>query len=111
MKNPPQNRTIEIEEGTDVQLNCTASGDRTLTVKIVHDNQVLSESSDSTSIIANLLSVKIGRDDGSYACNASNNVQTEMKNLTVIVYSKPIASMYFLGSRRLCRKSKSDIFH
>ena len=111
MKNLPQNTTIEIEEGTDDGLNCIASGDPILTVKIVYGSRVLNESSVRKSISATLQSVKVGEDDGSFACSASNSIHTGIKNLTVIVYSKPIASMCFLGSRRYCRKSKSDIFH
>ena len=99
--NPPQNKTIEIEEGTDDRLNCIASGDPTLTVKIVHGNRVLNESSVSPSISATLQSVKVGEDDGSFACSASNSIQTGIRNLTVIVYSKAIASTYFLRKRRL----------
>ena len=87
---PNNNRQVEIEEGTDERLECTASGDQPLTVKLLHNNQSLNESVSST-IRAVLTSVKIRQDDGTYTCIAVNDVKTDEENLTVTVYSKTIA--------------------
>ena len=84
------NGRVEIEEGSDEQLECIASGDQPLTVKLHRNTQSLIESVSSTVKIV-LTSVKIGQDDGTYTCTAVNNVKTDEVNLTIAVYSKTIA--------------------
>ena len=83
------NGRVEIEEGSDEQLECIASGDQPLTVKLRHNTQSLNESVSST-VRAVLTSVKIGQDDGTYTCTAVNDVKTDEVNLTIAVYSKTI---------------------
>lgn len=87
-------RSITVDRGEDVFLNCSASGVPTPTVKWIHNNKVLVQTSSQANYTVRITN---SSQAGQYVCTASNKYGTVSKSLDVFLRRMFIMFIYTIN--------------